>query len=660
MSADTLRNAWRWMARARLYALLPLLIVLLAAGLRFHLIGNQSLWNDEGNTLRLVERPLYTLVDAASRDIHPPGYYLLLKGWHALTGDTEFALRAFSAFAGVLTVACVYALGKTLFAPGAGALAALLVAINAFNVYYSQEARMYALMQLVSVASLWAFVVWVRELSALRVVRGRRVTGSAYAGAYFALAALNAAGLYVHYAYPFVIAAQWIAFLLWVLRQQNGPKLIQEYVILNLLTLGMFLPQLQTAFSQLTAWPRTGQPVDLAEGLATIVRWLLYGNTFGVPGEPVPAWAYGWPALFAVAGLLPDWLRRARLPGWWRQAFPVIGLVVIVGAFLALGLFREANLKFLLPAQPLLALLIGRGIWMLWEIGSPNLVVLLEAVPRLAAVFGLIAMLGFAGGALDNLYHDPAFFRDDYRSMARLIAADSQPGDAIVLNAPNQEEVFTYYYQGETPIYPLPRGLGGNDAQTAAETLDMIGRHQRLFALYWGEGERDPNRVVERTLASYAFEVSTNWYGDVRLVRYAVPGDQGALSPIGARFGESITLVEASLSSETLAPGEVLGVTLVWQTETPLARRYRVTVQLLDQEGRLVTQRDAEPGNNMALTTTWRPAEPVRDAHGLLIPATLAAGEYRVIVALYDIDDPMARLPVDGDDHIVLGTILVR
>src|SRR5579859_4000717 len=80
-----------------LYPIGVLGIVLLAAVLRFHLLGQQSFWNDEGNTLRLVERPVPALLDAASHDIHPPGYYLALKVWWRLTGDSEFALRAFSA-----------------------------------------------------------------------------------------------------------------------------------------------------------------------------------------------------------------------------------------------------------------------------------------------------------------------------------------------------------------------------------------------------------------------------------------------------------------------------------------------------------------------------------------------------------------------------------
>src|SRR2546421_11941674 len=101
--------------RPRLNFLLIIGVLLLAAGLRFHLLDHQSLWNDEGNSLRLAQRSIPDLIAAARLDIHPPGYYIALKAWRALAGESEFALRAFSAFAGVLTIACVYALGRALF-----------------------------------------------------------------------------------------------------------------------------------------------------------------------------------------------------------------------------------------------------------------------------------------------------------------------------------------------------------------------------------------------------------------------------------------------------------------------------------------------------------------------------------------------------------------
>lgn len=629
--------------RARLLNLLSpvlvLAIVLLAAVLRFHEIGRQSLWNDEGNTLRLVERPIPSLLENASHDIHPPGYYLALKAWWSLTGESEFALRAFSALAGLLTVACVYALGRALSAPGAGALAALLVAVNAFSVYYGQEARMYALLALCAAASMLIFARWTARPAWKTAL---------------ALALINAAGLYTQYTYPAVMLTQGVMFIAWWLGRPNRRTLMM-YFGLNVLMILLFVPQLSTALTQIGMWPRTGHATDAGTGLATVAQWLVYGNT----ANRLPWTSYLWPGLFMLASFLPDWLRNPQ-PGWWRRILPLLWLLITVVPFFALGLFRDANLKFLLTVQIAVAIMIGRGAWLLWEIGSPNLFIFLEALPRLLAVAGVFSILSFSNDALNNLYDNPAFARSDYRAMSKAILADERPGDAIVLDAPNQWEVFTYYYHGSDPIFPLPEGLGGDDPKTIASVNKVIDANRRIFVLYWGESERDPNRVVEKTLTDRAFEASSAWSGDVRFVEYAtLPQSAGIDTGITAKFGESIALESATISAASVRIGDVIGVKLAWKTDKPIAIRYKVFVQLLDSSGKLVAQHDGEPGNNMALTTTWQPGTTIQDAHGLLVPLNLPAGDYTLIAGLYDMNNPQNRLPVGPSDHVDLGTIHV-
>jgi hypothetical protein len=536
-------------------------------------------------------------------------------------------------------VACVYALGRALSAPGAGALAALLVAVNAFSVYYGQEARMYALLALFAAASMLVFVRWTAR-PAWRIA--------------LALTLINAAGLYTQYTYPAVMLAQGVMFVAWWIIRRDR-RTLTMYISLNVLTILLFVPQLSTALTQISMWPRTGNPIDAGTGLATVAQWLVYGNT----ANQLPWFAHLWPILFVLASFIPDWLRPTQ-PGWWRRLLPLAWLVITIVSFFALSLFRDANLKFLLPAQIALALMIGRGAWLLWEIGSPNLFIFLEALPRLMAIAGTFSILTFSWDALNNLYDNPAYARSDYRAMARAIAADQRPGDAIVLDAPNQWEVFTYYYHGSDPIFPLPEGLGGDDPKTIAAINKVIDANRRIFVLYWGESERDPNRVVEKTLTERAFEASSAWFGDVRFVEYAtLPQSAGINTGISGKFGDSITLESATVSSTTVRPGDVLGVTLAWKTDRLIANRYKVFVQLLDHDGKLVAQHDGEPGNNMALTTTWQPGTTITDAHGLLVPLNLSAGDYTLIMGLYDINNPQNRLPVGSSDHLDLGTVHV-
>jgi hypothetical protein len=360
----------------------------------------------------------------------------------------------------------------------------------------------------------------------------------------------------------------------------------------------------------------------------------------------------------------------------------------VIGALFASGAYREANLKFLLPAQIALTLLAGRGAWVLWnlapavdpparvpEMSEPDRPRrrLLRYAPRrdrllkttvvgrmLAAVCLFLLVIGQLN-ALDALYRDPAYARDNYRAAAAFITRDQRPGDAIILDAPNQAEVFSYYYQGDAPIYGLPRGLGGDDVQTRAEVEAVLRDHRRVYVLFWGETERDPNRVVQAALDAGAYPVASVWYGDVRLAQYAVLGDAPTEPEVmaDARFGESITLTGYALSAAEVYPGDVLGVTLFWTTDAPLSARYKVTLQLLAPDGRLVSQHDAEPGGDRALTTTWTPGAIVSDTHGLVIPADLPPGEYTLIVGLYDLNAPQDRLPVTIDGEPV-GDVFAR
>ncbi len=91
-------RSWLW--------LLP--IVAVAAALRFYAIDHSSFWSDEGNTWAIIQRSFGQIARDAAADIHPPGYYWLLKLWAAAWGTSPAALRSFSALCGILLVALVF------------------------------------------------------------------------------------------------------------------------------------------------------------------------------------------------------------------------------------------------------------------------------------------------------------------------------------------------------------------------------------------------------------------------------------------------------------------------------------------------------------------------------------------------------------------------
>ena len=623
---------------------LGVLVLLLAAGLRFHAIGAQSLWNDEGNSFVQAGRSLVEIAEHAARDIHPPGYYWLLAGWKSLTGDSELALRLLSALAGILSVAMALALGRRLYGAWAGLIAGLFVALNTFSIYYAQEARMYALLALLGAAGMWALVGLVLK------PRGRWAV---------ALGLINAAGLYTQYAYPLLIAAQGLLVLIaLVQRRRQRPAMLRLFGLYagSLALSGLlFLPLAPTAWAQVTNWPSTGEATAFAEALRTIGVWLTYGPTALTAALAIPV-------IVLIFGLL-DADRRAD--GRWRTLVPVLWVVIPVAAFLIAGLYRPQNLKFLIASQIGLALWLAHGLWVLWTLQARSRkggsTAALQMAARVAAVAAFAWIVGLMALNLPALYADPALQRAGYRAIVAAIEARLKPGDAIILDAPNQNEVFQYYYTGAAPVYLLPPGLGGDDAETRAAVESILQAHGRTWTVFWGEAERDPNRVVETTLDSGAFEAGEQWYGDVRLALHVMPAPLAEACTAGAQFGDQITLADCQLSATELAPGDALQVQLQWETAVPLATRYKVFVQLLDANGQLAAQRDSEPGGGLALTTTWTPGQPVADRHALFLPEDLPPGEYRLIAGLYALDPPNDRLPVSsGGDALELGVITVQ
>ncbi|HSM55557.1 MAG TPA: glycosyltransferase family 39 protein [Candidatus Sulfomarinibacteraceae bacterium] len=652
------------MRRKRLLIILPILVLLLATALRFYRLDAQSFWNDEGNSARLSERSLTLIIEGTASDIHPPLYYLMLAGWRRLLGDSEFSLRALSAFAGVAVVAATYAVGRAgRLRQWQATLAALLAALNPALVYYSQEARMYELL------ALWAV------LSTLLLLRllPRLPTGASrnlwmLAGAYVLV---SAAGLYTHYFFPAVLFAQLLIVVSWQLADHfSQPEAVVErlrravsgvlrWALLAGAAALLYLPWVPIFLRQ--AGGRAGDEVRVAHFVGDAARWLL----LGAPGQEAPvaillaAAALGLLAL--VVALWQPWHPAGRLPA----AIPAALLALVpVGFMAAVGTTRPAYFKFMSVSVPFLALLLAAGVVAAWRIAS------VAGRGRVAVRFVALALVLLvvhsSARALQDLYFDPAYARADYRGIAQRIAGAGHPNAGIVLNAANQWEVFTYYHRQGAPVYPIPRGQP-QAGEIAGELSQIAVRHDRIYALYWGEAERDPQRLVENWLDRHAFKATEEWVGDVRFVTYAAPPEPGMemQQPAGATFGRAVALDGYTLGQTELAPGDIAQVTLLWRAAVPIEVRYKVFLHLLDGEGRLVAQRDAEPGGGALLTTGWQPGQRVIDNHGLFVPLQTAPGNYDLYLGLYPLDDPAARLPVvieggSESDTYHLGTLSVE
>jgi Dolichyl-phosphate-mannose-protein mannosyltransferase len=128
-------------------------ILAVAAGLRAWKLGQLSFWYDEVVTMRLAEAPTPAAlidrlfqIDATRAPLHP----FLLQAWIGLFGLSEASGRALSVLCGIVTVGLVCWIGRLVFDKATGLWATGLAAVSPPLVYYSREARMYALLVMIT------------------------------------------------------------------------------------------------------------------------------------------------------------------------------------------------------------------------------------------------------------------------------------------------------------------------------------------------------------------------------------------------------------------------------------------------------------------------------------------------------------------------------
>ena len=615
----------------QLFVWLALVVLLLAAAARFHQLGAQSLWYDEGVAYAHARRGLPELIPLLQRNVHTPAYFALLGLWEDAAGASELSLRVLSAFFSIISAAWTYALGKRLFHPIAGLAAAAFVALNSFSVYYAQEARMYAMLAAVAGGSMWLYV---------GLMRGRRLTGAS-----IALGLLNGLGLYTHLAYSLIILTQAALTLPWLLNRQRAWRTLLAYVCAILIAIILFLPWLPTAISQVSAQPNLAAAASPGAVLRVLMGWLSFGSTYELGMGGINAAVY----FLLLLGLIGPKRRPMLLPVTWT--------LVSVLVYLHLELTTR-YIRFLLPAQLAFALWMGRGLWVLWTQKIQSGPSILRFIPKAAAAVISAAFLLTMANGLDVLYRHPDFQRDDIRGLARQIEESLRPGDAVLVSAAGLAEALGYYYKADAPLYGLP--TSADDGQTRRQVLDMIDAHDRIYAVFYGDEEQDPRGIVESTLNRHAYEIDEVWVGDLRFVRYATAAGLDAPQRLDLRFGDEIWLRSYALDSPTARAGETLLVQFIWSADARPAGRYKVFLQLLHADGRLAAQRDSEPAGGLSLTTTWQADATVMDNHALLIPPDLPAGEYTLIVGLYDINDPAARLMTNGASYAELARIRVE
>jgi uncharacterized membrane protein len=195
-------------------------VILLTAGFVYLITGitHETLWYDESYSAAVIKHPIPDVVRLVAGDNHPPLYFILLKIFCMISGQTEFALRLFSVF-GVIALASL-GMGpvKRIFGKTVGLIYAFIVLAAPINLSMAQEARMYT----------WAafFVTACILYGYLALCEGNKSSWLKY-GIFMVLAA------YTHYYALLAVIIANISMFLWVAVKDR--KKIKKYIITTVL-----------------------------------------------------------------------------------------------------------------------------------------------------------------------------------------------------------------------------------------------------------------------------------------------------------------------------------------------------------------------------------------------------------------------------------------
>lgn len=749
----------------------PILIVLLLAfGLRVCGLAEHNIWWDEGLTVWAARSSIGEIFRWTAHDVHPPLYFLLIRGWRALAGEGEFTLRFPSVLAGTLGVAAIYGLGSALGGKRAGLLSALFVALSRFAISWSQEMRMYIFAATLSTGALWA---------AIRMWKNPGARGPWLA--YTLTVAAGLWSLYLTISLPLIVN---LAFPLVWMRGGRSRRLLTSWSTAQITAAVLYLPWLIYALPRMPTW-------STAELFSPGFFVQLYTTMLAV-GVPVNLEAYT-PLTVAVWGVLIFGLYilwRSLSTSVQRGGMVMLTLGLLLPALvvyvvsLPVHIYYAPRLspRYLLPLSACFYTLLG------WA-----LAVLSRKQPWVAAAGGALVLVAAMSG-LAEYYFPARARRDDYVSLALTLTAHRHPDDAVLLHTDKDWPVFTAHYAA--PWEKIPYGAMVDEGLIAQYVAPVWERSQAVWVVATPDAQRnDPHGKVSRWLSERAIAMEEWHFGENALYLYArtparaatihdlapdallrhagsleaefplrryqsgdtlhlflywripptgaitvrlqrndgtvakeviVPApvtasrgptrqqvdvpltpelshgeyrvlvvsggseenvgrftivprglkagarriDVSSIShPLDVRLGEHIRLVGYDLKQKLVEPGGRVELTLYWQTDAPVALRYKVFTHLLGEQYNAATnnflwgQQDNEPVNGQMPTTTWSPGLIIADPYSIPVAADAPPGRYQLEVGLYGLVDG-ERLPVivDGtavDDRILLASVEV-
>ncbi len=598
-------------------------LTMLAFGLRVYRLDNQSYWIDEGWTLYFANRTpseLWQLLQTVV--VKPPLYYLSMVYWVKLFGQSEYALRFYAVLFGLLAVPLMYRLGKAIGGTGLGLVTALLMAVSPYQIWHSQDARMYSLLTMASLMSMWGFV---------EIISNRRTGGQARCLSYFIYIFGTELALLTHY-HGFVLIGIQGLFLL--LTWQQHWRMYSRWGGALSVVLLCYAPWFMRTWGLVKSYDNWIIQPTLLES------YIRSGIAYSV-GELVPRPLALW--LTLPFGLLYFW-------GLWRayQAKPnelrwsdstmlAFLIAYTLAPNLAAWLYGELKTpvyleRYLIMVQPGYLLTIGILDFRFWIVDLTNLK---STIKNLKSKILLLPLLAINVYILSHHYLDPVYAKENWRGVAEMVNHFGAPGDGVLLTGDGGEQLFQTYYQGHLPVYyPFNIFYLSNkprlEGEAAMQALSKIATdHRRLWYTPYGM-PLDP--MLENWLRAKAYPAWQSWLGRKRLALYGSPTlPLARVEQVNQPFGDRITLKQIALSAEPTAAGELLPLRFEFSHMDAGQPELKMSLRLHHSHSDIFAQSD------------WPSLDFGRvDRRALWIPVDTPPGNYGLQIIIYEANSGQA------------------
>ncbi len=606
-------------------------ITLLAFWARVQNLTYHSIWFDESISIRWAQSSYARIWDVSMHlveDRLPPLYYLWLKAWTGVAGFSEFSLRYLSVLMGVLLIPLIFALGAKIANRRVGTLAALLTALNPFLIWYSQEARMYALSVLVATLAVFAFL---------------RATESGAQRWWWVFGGAALAGLYTHLYSAFLLPALAIWFLC-------NPKRLRRYW----LAFGVTMAGVSLAFAPLAwaIWRFSGESTAGNPLVGMGARaWGLFRNFTIWQAHLSPS------ATQTVLAALAFFALVGTLSALRRRGGRLLVLLLLMPFAVASVLMLRSELAFFgeryfIVMVPWLLLIQAMGAEAFSKIGARRI-----WMPIGAGVLVVATVIPLPG------QWSVAASKEAWRQTLSYLTAHAQPADVVFIHPEWVRFPYQYYAKkmetpGRTAAY-----FFSVDAQTNLDD-PLNGVVDETPSVVWliesHIDEPDPDRRVENWFAA-RYPLVTELYPPGVILKAYAPHYQlekvpNTATPIDKIFANGVRL-QAFETPDTALPAQEslfhppsnwIHVTLYWALAKDPATDAEPFVHLVDSAGQvwgasLTRSNDA-----------WHIFPPVRWMAGQIIrhdvdvnlnPAT-PLGDYRLVAGI-------------GDESVVLRSVKI-